>query len=181
MNGASYNLLGRNALGYHFLIPSQFHYENYPYTSPLARNSFDIVAVTNATLVTIVPTKAIEGHAAGDTFSIVLNRGQTWEGRAISGMASEHIGGTVVWANKPVAVTISDDAVYVPISDVSVDLAGDQLIPTELCGTRYFHAGGGVQFRLQTGITFMHWKMLPLLIPMVVMLQPLIKVNITNI
>jgi len=142
MNGAIYNLLGRNSQGYNFLIPSQFHYENYPYTSPQARNSFDIVAVKNATLVTIVPAKAIEGHAAGDTFSIVLNRGQTWEGRAISGMASEHLGGTVVWANKPIAVTISDDAVYVPISDLSVDLAGDQLIPYELCGTRYFHAGG---------------------------------------
>ncbi len=141
-NSAVYTLLGKNAFGQNFLIPSQFAYDNYPYASPDARNSFDIVALKNNTTVTIVPAKPILGHAAGDTFSIVLNRGQTWEGRAVSGSASQHLGGTFLWSDKPIAVTISDDAVYVPISDVSVDAAGDQLIPVELLDTAYFHAGG---------------------------------------
>ncbi|HNY02852.1 MAG TPA: hypothetical protein PKG48_09710, partial [Bacteroidales bacterium] len=146
-NAAVYTLLGRNALGYRFMIPSQFRFKNYPLSVPSARNSFDIVATLDSTTVHIVPSHAIAGHAAGDTFAIVLNRGQTWEGRAVSEEALEHLGGTVLWANRPIAVTITDDAIEIPDGNgVSVDAAGDQLIPEELCGKRYIHMGGACAF-----------------------------------
>ena len=73
-NSATYTLLGRNALGTEFIVPSQDHYSNYEYTDPPARNVFDIVATEDTTTVTIVPKAEIIGHLANDTFQIVLNR-----------------------------------------------------------------------------------------------------------
>ncbi len=137
LNAATYTLAGKNALGYEFIIPAQSHFSNHPDCSPPARNSFDIVATEDSTLVRILPRQAIIGHAANDTFSIILNRGQTWSGRATSGDSTKHLGGSFVFADKPVAVTVTDDALFIPGNSESVDIAGDQLMPRHLCGTEF--------------------------------------------
>jgi hypothetical protein len=137
-NAATYTLDGRNALGTEFIIPSQFHYNNYQHTSPQARNVFDIVATEDSTFVTIIPSHAIIGHAAHDTFSVMLNRGQSWSGRAASGDSLQHLGGTFVFSNNPIAVTITDDGVSFPNNmGGQFDITGDQLIPTRLGGTDF--------------------------------------------
>ncbi len=137
LNAATYTLGGKNALGYEFIIPAQSHFSNHPDCSPPARNSFDIVATEDSTLVRILPMQAIIGHAANDTFSIILNRGQTWSGRATSGDSTKHLGGSFVFADKPVAVTVTDDALFIPGNSESVDITGDQLMPRHLCGTEF--------------------------------------------
>lgn len=137
-NSATYTLSGRNALGTEFIIPSQFHYVNYPYTDPPAKNVFDIVATEDSTLITIIPRAALMGHAANDTFAVMLNRGQTWSGRALSNDSTAHLGGSVVLSDKPIAVTITDDAVFIPNTcSEAYDIAGDQLIPRHQAGTDY--------------------------------------------
>jgi uncharacterized protein (TIGR02145 family) len=144
-NAATYTLDGRNALGTEFLIPSQFHAENYRYTDPPSRNVFDIVATEDSTFVTIIPSHALIGHAAQDTFSVMLNRGQTWSGRAASGDSTEHLGGTFVFSNNPVAVTITDDAVsFRNNMPARFDIVGDQLIPSRLAGNDFVIADFGV-------------------------------------
>jgi uncharacterized protein (TIGR02145 family) len=131
--------LGVNALGYEFIIPSQQHFSNYEYSDPPALNSFEIVATEDSTLIQIVPRVPIVGHNASDTIRITLNHGQTWNGSAISGDSTNHLAGSFVFSNKPVAVTISDDAVYIPGTNDnnSEDIAGAQLIPRQLCGTEF--------------------------------------------
>jgi len=137
-NAATYTLLGRNALGTEFIVPSQDHHSNYEYTDPPARNIFDIVATEDTTTVTIVPRADIIGHLANDTFQIVLNRGQTWSGRAASGDSTAHLGGTFVFSDKPVAITCTDDAVFIAntLPD-AIDMTGDQLLSRQLAGKEY--------------------------------------------
>ena len=145
-NSEMFSLKGRNALGNEFIIPAQSQWPNYPYCNPPARNVFDIVATEDSTNVQITPSSDIIGHSAGIQFSVLLNRGQTWSGRAVSGDSSAHLGGTFVLSDKPIAVTVSDDEINAPpVNPYSEDLAGDQLIPKGVCGTEYIDAaiGGG--------------------------------------
>jgi hypothetical protein len=93
-NAETWALFGRNALGYEFIVPAQNHYNNYEYANPPARNSFEIVAIEDSTVVRILPKQEIEGHVANDTFSILINKGQTWSGRAVYGDSTKHLGGT---------------------------------------------------------------------------------------
>jgi uncharacterized protein (TIGR02145 family) len=137
-NAASYSLYGKDALGQSFIIPAQHNYANYPYCSPPARNSFDLVATEDSTIVTIIPAKDLEGHAEQVPFSFMMNRGQTWSGRAISGDAVMHLGGTTVTSTRPIAITVTDDALYLPgYDDLAFDVAGDQLVPENLAGKEF--------------------------------------------
>jgi uncharacterized protein (TIGR02145 family) len=137
-NAATYTLYGKNALGYEFIIPSQKHFSNFPFCDPAARNVFDIVATDDSTLVQIIPSKDIVGHIANDTFSVVLNRGQTWSGKAVSGDSTDHIGGTMVFSNKPIAVTVTDDMVFIPNTEPNAfDVAGDQILPRNIAGNDF--------------------------------------------
>ncbi len=142
ISSSLYTLMGKNGLGQEFIIPMQQHFNNHPNASPPARSCFDIVATRNNTNVTIVPSKPLIGHPASDTFSIVLNRGQTWEGRAISGDSTLHPGGTFVFSDKPIAITVTEDLLFYPLSDHSIDITGDQLIPRERCGKLYYPSVG---------------------------------------
>ncbi len=52
-----------------------------------------------------------------------------------------HPGGTFVFSDKPIAITVTEDQLQVPnlaVSDSSFDIVGDQLIPRERCGKTYF-------------------------------------------
>jgi uncharacterized protein (TIGR02145 family) len=143
-NAETWPLLGRNALGYEFIIPSQQHYSNYEYSSPPALNTFEVVATEDSTTVKILPKVGIVGHAAHDTAIILLNRGQCWNGSAMSGDSTAHLAGSFVFSDKPVAVTVSDDAIHVPaVSNNSEDIAGAQLIPRHLSGKEFVITGAG--------------------------------------
>jgi uncharacterized protein (TIGR02145 family) len=143
-NAETWPLLGRNSLGYEFIIPSQQHYSNYAYSSPPALNSFEVVATEDTTTVKILPKVGIVGHAALDTAIIVLNQGQSWNGSALSGDSTAHLAGSFVFSDKPVAVTVSDDAIHVPAaSNNSEDIAGAQLMPRHLSGTEFAFSGSG--------------------------------------
>ncbi len=144
-NAETWPLLGRNALGYEFIIPSQQHFSNYEYSSPPALNTFEVVATEDSTTVKILPKVGIVGHTAHDTAIILLNRGQCWNGSALSGDSTAHLAGSFVFSDKPVAVTVSDDAIHMPAaSNNSEDIAGAQLIPRHLSGTEFAIGAGGM-------------------------------------
>lgn len=129
-------LKGKNALGNDFFISSQNAGSNTSAHTPLPYSSFNIVASEDNTTVTINPTKSIVGHAAGVPFTITLNRGQTYAAIATSQAAAEHLGGSRVTSNKPVAVTLADDLATSP-GYACADLIGDQTIPLSVTGTEY--------------------------------------------
>jgi IgGFc binding protein len=138
-NPEIFSLKGKNALGKSFYVPFQTTFDNSE-TFPQDRwSAFDIVATENNTQVTINPTKALLGHPANQPFTITLQRGQTWSGRAMSNLAEEHPAGTKITATKPIAVTIKDDLVNaIPYySGDCRDLIGDQIIPVDKIGTKY--------------------------------------------
>ena len=73
-----FTLKGRNALGTNFIVSAQTFLNNANY----ARSGFDIVATQNNTSITIIPSNAIVGQAAGVPFTIVLNAGETFSAEA---------------------------------------------------------------------------------------------------
>ena len=126
-------LKGKNALGTSFIIPSQnqFANETDATINPPARFSFDIVATEDGTTVTITPNGgAIE---AGTMTTITLKKGETYSVRAANVTIGQHLGGTIVTSNKPIAVTIKDDSLVA----TGWDNVGDQIVPPTLCGVDY--------------------------------------------
>lgn len=134
-------LKGNNALGTDFVVGGQTFYNNGNY-SPPANGKFDIVATEDNTTITIIPSNNISGHMAGVPFTIVLNAGQTWSGVAVSLLANLKVVGTVISADKPIAVTYTDDSVAF---NQCRDVLSDQLIPTSIIGTEYIAVRGFLQ------------------------------------
>jgi len=140
-NPELFTLKGNNALGTSFVIPSQDNLKNHTYTSPPAYNSFDIVATEDATTVTIIPKKPVVGHAAGVSYQVILNKGQTYCAQATGFLGTDHLMGSTVTSNNPVAITVKDDSDEDP-SASHWDLTGDQIVPVNIVGTEYIVVRG---------------------------------------
>lgn len=129
-------LKAKNALGTSFIVPGQSFWKSGNYT-PMPVNAIDFVATENNTLVTITPSKAAVGHAAGVPFNITLNRGQTYSLQAANSTAADKLGGTIVTSDKDIAITVSDDSGHNSGYGGCKDLMGDQMIPVDKIGTEY--------------------------------------------
>lgn len=126
-------LKGKNALGTSFVVPTQNYLNNASY----ARSGFNIVATQNNTQITIIPKQAIVGHPANVPFNISLNQGETFSAEAISILANQHLSGSVITSNQPIAVTLHDDSMSGAPYGGCADLMGDQLIPNHVIGSEY--------------------------------------------
>ena len=135
-NSATYLLKGRSALGTQFMIPAQWQFPNSA-SCPESRNSVEVIATEDGTLITVTPTVDLYGgtHPANESFSVSLNRGQVFCFAAASQSAEGHLGGTTITSNKPVAVDMTDDAVTV--DGIHIDVVCDQLLPESEAGTEY--------------------------------------------
>jgi len=147
-NPEIFTLKGNNALGLSFYIPSQTTINNASFYQPTPKFSFDIVATTDNTKITITPTQALVGHAANTAFSVTLNRGQTFSSAASSLSGSGHPAGTYVKSTQPIAITIKDDLLEgLQFAGGCADLTGDQIVPASITGQNYIVVKG----RLGTG------------------------------
>jgi gliding motility-associated-like protein len=142
-NPELFSLKGRNALGVEFYVPFQTVLDN---STTDRWSAFDVVATENNTEVTITPTRDIVGHSANQTFTITLQLGQSWSGRAVSPLGADHAAGTHITSNKPIAVTMKDDLVNgSPLFFGECrDLIGDQIIPITKIGKQYVIQKGGL-------------------------------------
>jgi gliding motility-associated-like protein len=141
-NPEIFALKGRNALGTYFFVPAQNLMSNGTNYNPPAYTAFDIVATEDNTVITITPAAPIVGHAAGTPFTIVLNRGQTYSAAATSTAAANHLMGSTVSATKPIAISIKDDSITGGGYGGCLDLAGEQIVPLSLIGTKYISLPG---------------------------------------
>lgn len=132
-----YNLKGIQALGTEFFIPAQTDFINVG-----GRSGFDIVATQDGTQVTITPAQSIVGHAAGIPFQVQLNRGQTFSCQEIGTGPDDHLAGSHIVADRPVAVSSTDESIVTSGTNGGRDLVGDQLIPVKLLGTAYIALRG---------------------------------------
>ncbi len=112
-------------------------------------SSFDIVATEDNTIVTITPSNNIVGYPANTTFTINLNKGQTYSATARSQLANLHLGGSHITSNKPIAVTIKDDSISGARWGGCIDLAGDQIVPVNKIGTEYIVMKGFLNFNIE--------------------------------
>src|SRR5690554_6072132 len=137
-------------MGTKFYVPSQYEYQNNQklgnnYYVPPPRSGFIVMATKNNTDVSITPTKDILGHPAGETFTINLNRGQTYYCEALDGSPDNHFGGTLVESTKDITITIKDDMVDVdPSNDGGADIIGDQLVAYQYLGTEHILIDGSL-------------------------------------
>jgi len=143
-NPETYSMKGQNGMGLEFVCPFQTNGINWTFT-PTAKSQIDLVATQNGTIVWITPKCAVVGHAAGVTYSIALNAGQTYNIENVTNVANvagQNLSGTIVVSNKPICVSVTDDSVR-GVSGC-MDLMGDQIVPVEVVGTEYIINKGGL-------------------------------------
>lgn len=142
-NPEAFTLKGKNALGNSFYIPSQNLVPNHSSYTPLPYSSFDIVATKDNTNVTITPSNNVVGHTAGIPYTIMLNAGQTYSATATSQAGTGHLNGSRVTSTEPIAITVKDDLLHgSAFGGNCADLAGDQIVPVNLLGTKYIAIKG---------------------------------------
>ncbi len=137
-----FTLKGKNSIGRLFYIPFQNYSTNCSSDVGCERSSFDIIATEDNTTVFVKPSKSIDGHAANVQFSILLNKGQVYSAKASGRLPSDHLGGSKVSSDKPVAITIKDDLTNNFANGYCQDLIGDQMIPVEKLGTDFILVKG---------------------------------------
>lgn len=98
---------------------------------------FGIVAPEDNTTVTITPSVATDGHAAGVPYTVILNRGQVYQLRNTDPSPND-LSGTIVASNKSIAVFGSHQCANVPDgSTLFCDNIVEQLPPTETWGKNF--------------------------------------------
>ena len=143
-NPETYSMKGQNGMGLEFVCPFQTNGINWTFT-PTAKSQIDIVATQNGTVVWITPKCNVVGHAAGVTYSVGLNAGQSYDIENVTNVANvagQNLSGTIVVSNKPISVSVTDDSVR-GVSGC-MDIMGDQIVPVEVVGTEYIINKGGL-------------------------------------
>ncbi len=144
-NKEVFTLKGNTALGLEFYTPFQKNKAN-AVTTPASYSSFEIIASEDNTTILITPRTAIIGHAQDVTFSITLNEGQTYSARDLNVSAATSLAGSIVSANKPIAITIFEGAL---VNGGCVDAIGDQITNSTYLGKNHIiHKGTGTTDRI---------------------------------
>ena len=150
-------LKGRNGLGTEFYTPFQTNRENWTGGIVKAYSAIDVVATEDGTEIQFFLPPGISASygapattiPAGGNFTRILNRGQTFSlfprWRTDVGLphrpsqaAGDRLRGVrIVSTNgSPIAVNVKDDSFY-HTGGGCYDLAGDQLVPTDIIGLEY--------------------------------------------
>jgi hypothetical protein len=122
-----YLALPTAALGTHYLVMSYGSSKYYG-------SEFALVASEDATTVTITPTAAGASIAANATFSITLNRGQTYQ---FQNPASADLSGTLVTGDKPFAMISGHRCADVPSGTGYCDYLVEQIPATAAWGSTF--------------------------------------------
>lgn len=141
-----YSLKGANALGTNFVVPFQNYFNNGNY-NPKPYSAIYIVATEDNTQVTVTPSQKVFPYNNSQPFTVTLNTGQSiavapWDYEGSGRQAENHLGGTIIESDKPIAVVTSDDSVAANPHGGCRDLIGDQLIPVEIAGKQYIAMKG---------------------------------------
>lgn len=153
-NPETYSLKGQNGLGTEFICPFQTTWINGSYPPLLPKSMICIVATEDNTTVWITPKTTVVGHAANVTYSIILQRGQTYTVENVTqatNIPGNNLAGTIVVSDKKIAVTVSDDSVTNSGGGCR-DLLGDQIVPVDVVGNSYIVNRGNMFANSQEGI-----------------------------
>lgn len=153
-NPETFSMKGQNGLGREFVCPFQTLNRNKTLTGDLngdgiitqPKQQINIVATQSNTVVWITPrcnVLALAGiHPASVSYSILLpspGSAYTCQNMVQNTFVSGNtLSGSIVVADKPIAVTVSDDSVNSLFSEYGCyDYMGDQIVPVDIVGTDY--------------------------------------------
>jgi hypothetical protein len=151
-NTETFSLKGQNALGNYFMCPFQTKQNNQTVTNLAGtppgivqpKQQINIVASKPNTIIWINPKCAVIGNPANVSYSVVLNNlgdAFTIENSVqTSTVAGSNLSGTEITSNKPIAITLADDAVKSVTG--CTDLIGDQIVPLTAIGKDYILVKG---------------------------------------
>ena len=108
--------------------------------TPMMNAEFVVVATEDNTVVDITPSRALQGgHAAQQTFSILLHQGQTYLGMSQYGGILGDLSGTVIQAHddKPVAVFNGNVCALVPSDNSYTDHLVEQAVGVNYWGRSF--------------------------------------------
>jgi len=132
-NKELFTLKGNKSLGDNFYTPFQTNWDNAS-TTPASFSSIDIVATENNTTVLITPRTGIIGHVQDVTFSVTLDEGETYSARDMNVSAASSLAGSIVSADKPIAVTVFSGVLT---NGSCVSTMGDQITPEDFAGRKF--------------------------------------------
>ncbi len=141
-NADIFALKGKNGLGTDFWVPMQTAWVHQSYT-PTPHSGFVIVATEDGTVVTVKTTKTTESLGGAGTYIINLDRGEAFNVAASFPTPANVPAGSHVTSNKPIAVTLFHDTIKSG-KDGCHDVAGDQLVPTNIVGKEYIVMRGSL-------------------------------------
>ena len=136
-----FSLKGKNALGTEFFTPFQTIWTDDGY-NPDPMSSIEIVATEDNTIIDIIPTVQFQGRPDANPFQITLDRGEAYT-LARHGTLSRPAGTKISTNNKKISVIINDDSVK-KTGKGCKDILGDQLVPTNIIGTKYMVMTGAL-------------------------------------
>lgn len=130
-NREMFSLKGNKSLGTNFYTPFQKFWNN-AVTAPATFSSIEIVATEDNTTVLITPRTNITGHLANVTYSINLDKGETYSARDVNVSAATTLAGSIVSSDKQIAVTLFSGGLS---NGGCTSTVGDQITPTDYLGT----------------------------------------------
>ena len=133
-NKEQYSLKGPKALGVDFYVPMQEFWNQAPATTPKSFSSIDIVASQNGTTVLITPKTNIIGHAANASYTISLQKGQTYSCQDTARSATTSLAGSIISSNNPIAISIQSSGLS---QSGCLSSVGDQITSSTYIGTDY--------------------------------------------
>lgn len=160
-NPETFSLMGQNGLGKEFVCPQQTLYRNRTLSDRAntppgvmqPKQQIVIVASQPNTVVWITPKCDVVGHIANVTYSVLLpNAGSCYNIENLvqdTYLPGKNLSGTIVVADKPIAVTVADDSINSIFSNPAepgvplyngmgcYDLIGDQIVPVDVVGKDY--------------------------------------------
>ncbi|HEX7895364.1 MAG TPA: PKD domain-containing protein, partial [Terriglobales bacterium] len=127
------------------VLGTQYRVMAWPKT-PFLGSEFGIVAPYDGTTVTITPTVDVAGHPARQPYSVTLNQGRTYQlisnGQGPSGAPPDDLTGTLITADKPIAVFGGNQCANIPADGTTFYSACNHIVeelpPTDVWGQTFF-------------------------------------------
>lgn len=150
-NPETYSLKGQNGVGYEFVVPFQNLWDNRLLSNDRngdgivtqPKQQFTVIATEDNTTIYITPRCAVVGgHPANVTYAVNLplkGNSYTCENLVLttSSVPGSSLAGSIVVANKKIAVVASDDSVNPSGGGGCYDILGDQIVPVDVIGREY--------------------------------------------
>ncbi|MDJ0759433.1 MAG: IgGFc-binding protein [Woeseiaceae bacterium] len=106
------------------------------YNAAAVGGQFTVVAAFDNTTVTITPTKALIGRAAGVPFNVTLNRGEGYHNRTTSAVgAAGDLTGSIISADRPVGLSNGNGCTNVPTGTFACDHIFEVAQPLQTWGS----------------------------------------------